>query len=61
MPPQPEPMTQGNEFHNLGRGVCGHHNDACSFFLTCVGVEKKINENLAFFAYVAPPVTPWGW
>lgn len=42
------PRPRGYEIPTFSRGLQGHYNHTFSFFLTCVGVEKKIFEYLAF-------------
>lgn len=42
----------GHEFHIFGRRL----HSFCSFFPTCVEIEKKIFESLAFFGVVGPEV-----
>lgn len=49
------PGPSGHEFHNFNKRPYEHYNEF-SFFPACVGLKKLLK-----FAYLAPPMAPWGW
>lgn len=50
---RPKPHPRNHEFHNLGGGVCVHHNHAFSFNQINLGVKRMIFKDSKQFYYTA--------
>ena len=52
------PFPVGNEIYNFGRRFLRHHNYILSLSVLCLGVEKKIFQEIIYFHYMTYMATP---